>query len=110
MRLYYQVYADRLPVESTFADIFNRLWARGGRFSLFRITSKQIRLLLDDSDDSEECTEIKLGLSGMSTAHPAFIQVSATTPEKAAEIFRWLIPVEETEGGINVYGAEEVEG
>ncbi len=97
MRLYYQIYADRLPADATYVEIFNRLWAKGGRFSLVRITSKQIRLLLRDSDDPEKHTEIKLGLSGMSTAHPEFIQVSATTPEKAAEIFHLLIPVDSSE-------------
>ncbi len=109
MRLYYQVYADKLPVGVTFTEIFNRLWAAGGRFSQVRITARQMRLLLEDSEDPSKHTEIKLGLSGLSTNHPSFIQVSAATPVRANELFRRLIQGDGSEG-INVYGTEEVEG
>jgi len=107
MRLYYQVYADDLNPALTFKDIFNRLWAAGGRFETVIITSKQMRLILDDSEVPSKCTEIKLGLTGFSH-RPSFIQVSATTQERAAEVFRRLIQDDDSEEGINVYGSEEV--
>jgi len=111
MRLYYQVYADCLPASVTFTEIFNTL-AELGKFHKVSISIKQIRLLLDDpAEDSEEKTEIKIGMD--TSIRPSFIQVSATTPKKAAEVFRRLLTdayVDEAEKAINVFGSEEVEG
>lgn len=107
MRLYYQVYADEFSAAINFTAIFNRLRELGD-FKDVRITSKQMRIFLHDSPNPDELTEIKIGLTGGSFC-PSFIQISATTPVRANELFRRLIQGDGSEG-INVYGAEEVEG
>jgi|Deesub1362A_J573_1020465.scaffolds.fasta_scaffold00845_10 hypothetical protein len=117
MRLYYQVYADEFPASVTFTEIFNVL-SELGKFEKVTVTQKQIRLLLmkskmlkidDPVDVSEDNTEIKIGIN-YSSFRPSFIQVSATTPEKAAEVFRRLLIdayVDEAEKAINVFGSKE---
>jgi hypothetical protein len=94
VRKYYQIYADNLlpPVapHNKFRDIFNRLANLLSTIDTMTISNKQIRILLDDSEKFSEKTEIKIGIEYYDN-RPSFIQVSATTPEKANEIFRALI-------------------
>jgi hypothetical protein len=95
-----------------FTELFNRLRDLGS-FQAVTITSKQMRLLLDDESEIEpgvvsKPTEIKVGLTGLSS-RPTFIQVSAATPERASEVFDALI----RDGGIqplDVFGQDGEKG